>query len=96
MALKNNRYLNSSIDEETEEIIDQEVLQHRDRGGHRGRADRSGGKDGRAKGIMDLAEEIPNLAEKANSRKVDMADLKGGTFTITNWGTLAGPTERRS
>ena len=40
------------------------------------------------KSIVDLAEEIHNMAELANSRKIDMADLKGGTFTITNYGAL--------
>lgn len=40
------------------------------------------------KGIVDLAEEIHNLAELSSSRKIDMADLKGGTFTITNYGAL--------
>ena len=40
------------------------------------------------KGIIDLAEEIHNLAELASSRKIDMADLKGGTFTITNYGAF--------
>jgi pyruvate dehydrogenase E2 component (dihydrolipoamide acetyltransferase) len=40
------------------------------------------------KGIIDMAEEIHNLAEMANSRKIDMADLRGGTFTITNYGAF--------
>jgi pyruvate dehydrogenase E2 component (dihydrolipoamide acetyltransferase) len=40
------------------------------------------------KGIIELAEEIHNLAELSNSRKIDMADLKGGTFTITNYGAF--------
>ncbi|MGD0817507.1 MAG: dihydrolipoamide acetyltransferase family protein, partial [Methanomassiliicoccales archaeon] len=40
------------------------------------------------KGIVDLAEEIHNLAELASSRKIDMADLRGGTFTITNYGAF--------
>ena len=40
------------------------------------------------KGIVELAQEIHNLAEMASSRKIDMADLKGGTFTITNYGAL--------
>ncbi len=40
------------------------------------------------KGIVELAEEIHNLAEQSSSRKIDMADLKGGTFTITNYGAL--------
>ena len=40
------------------------------------------------KGIVELAEEISNLAELARSRKIDMADLRGGTFTITNYGAF--------
>jgi pyruvate dehydrogenase E2 component (dihydrolipoamide acetyltransferase) len=40
------------------------------------------------KGIVDLAEEIHNMAELASTRKIDMADLKGGTFTITNYGAF--------
>jgi pyruvate dehydrogenase E2 component (dihydrolipoamide acetyltransferase) len=30
------------------------------------------------------------LADKARNRKIDLADLKGGTFTITNYGTIRG------
>jgi len=30
------------------------------------------------------------LAEKARNRTIDLADLKGGTFTITNYGALGG------
>ena len=40
------------------------------------------------KGLIDLAQEIHDLAELANSRKIDMADLRGGTFTITNYGAF--------
>jgi pyruvate dehydrogenase E2 component (dihydrolipoamide acetyltransferase) len=40
------------------------------------------------KGIVDLAREIHELAGLANTRKIDMADLKGGTFTITNYGAF--------
>jgi pyruvate dehydrogenase E2 component (dihydrolipoamide acetyltransferase) len=42
------------------------------------------------KSLLDLAEEIQNLAEAAKSRKLDLADLKGGTFSITNVGMLGG------
>ncbi len=33
---------------------------------------------------------MTQLTEKARSRKIDLADLKGGTFTITNYGALRG------
>ena len=42
------------------------------------------------KSILDLAKEIFDLAEKAKSRKIDLGDLKGGTFTITNYGSIGG------
>ena len=42
------------------------------------------------KGIHDLAREIEELVRKAGERSLDMADLKGGTFTITNVGALGG------
>lgn len=42
------------------------------------------------KSLFTLAEEIKNLAEAAKDRSVDLADLKGGTFSITNVGMLGG------
>ncbi|MDP6642265.1 MAG: dihydrolipoamide acetyltransferase family protein [Candidatus Nanoarchaeia archaeon] len=42
------------------------------------------------KGILDLAKEIKELADKTKERKVDLGDLKGGTFTITNYGSIGG------
>jgi pyruvate dehydrogenase E2 component (dihydrolipoamide acetyltransferase) len=42
------------------------------------------------KSLFDLAEEIQNLAEAAKKRTVDLADLKGGTFSITNIGMIGG------
>jgi len=42
------------------------------------------------KSLFDLAEEIQNLAEAAKKRTVDLADLKGGTFSITNVGMIGG------
>jgi len=42
------------------------------------------------KSLFALAEEIQQLAEKAKSRTLDMADLKGGTFSITNVGMIGG------
>ncbi len=42
------------------------------------------------KGMMDIAKEIEEMAEKARERKLDIGDLKGGTFTITNYGSIGG------
>jgi pyruvate dehydrogenase E2 component (dihydrolipoamide acetyltransferase) len=90
MALKNNKYLNASIDEETEEIL---IKKYYNIGIAIAIED---GlivpviKEADMKEFMDLAVEIAELTEKAKERKVDLADLKGGTFTITNWGTLGG------
>ncbi len=47
-------------------------------------------KGANAKNVMAIAAEIQNLAEKARSRKLDMADMMGGTFTITNLGSIGG------
>ena len=43
-----------------------------------------------SKSIEKLAKEIVSLAEKAKSRKIDIMDLKGSTFTITNYGSIGG------
>jgi 2-oxoisovalerate dehydrogenase E2 component (dihydrolipoyl transacylase) len=40
--------------------------------------------------IFDLAREIVNLAEKARSGKLSHDDISGGTFTITNVGSVGG------
>lgn len=42
------------------------------------------------KDIFQLASEIEILADKARRRKIDPADLHGGTFTITNIGSVGG------
>ncbi len=42
------------------------------------------------KSIVDLAKEIARLAALARKRKLDLAELKGGTFTITNIGIIGG------
>jgi len=42
------------------------------------------------KSIFDLAAEIQALAESAKKRTLDLADLKGGTFSITNVGGIGG------
>ena len=42
------------------------------------------------KSIFELAGEIQTLADSAKKRTLDLADLKGGTFSITNVGGIGG------
>jgi len=42
------------------------------------------------KSVLDIAEEIGNLAKAARERTLDLADLKGGTFSVTNVGVIGG------
>jgi len=42
------------------------------------------------KSVADLAAEIQTLAQAARERTLDLADLKGGTFSITNVGVIGG------
>jgi pyruvate dehydrogenase E2 component (dihydrolipoamide acetyltransferase) len=42
------------------------------------------------KSIFELSQEIDSVAERARNRQLTMDDLKGGTFTITNYGALGG------
>lgn len=47
-------------------------------------------KNADEKNIVDLAIELSELAEKARARKLTIADMQGGTFTITNLGGIGG------
>ena len=40
------------------------------------------------KTLVGLSKEIANYVEKAKSRKIDLMDLRGGVFTITNIGVI--------
>ncbi len=42
------------------------------------------------KGIFELAKELVDLAERTRQGKVGIEDLQGGTFTVTNLGTVGG------
>ncbi|HEV7536942.1 MAG TPA: dihydrolipoamide acetyltransferase family protein, partial [Acidimicrobiia bacterium] len=42
------------------------------------------------RGLADLAAEVRRLTEAARKRRVDLADLQGGTFTISNYGAFGG------
>ncbi len=47
-------------------------------------------RDADQKNILELAAELDEVAQKARHRKLDMADMQGGTFTITNLGGIGG------
>ena len=49
-------------------------------------------KRAETKSMLDLAKEIKELAEKARKRTIDIIDLQGSSFTITNIGSLGGGT----
>jgi pyruvate dehydrogenase E2 component (dihydrolipoamide acetyltransferase) len=89
-GLSEHPYLNASLDDENEEIILKKYF-------NIGLAtDTPEGlmvpvvKNAKEKSIFQLAEELIQLTEKARNRTIDLADLKGGTFTITNYGTVRG------
>jgi len=89
-ALKTHPFLNATLDDEGEEIVLKSYV-------NIGIAvDVPDGlivpvvKMVDQKGVLDIAEEIQNLAKSARDRTLDLADLKGGTFSITNVGVLGG------
>ncbi len=42
------------------------------------------------KSILDIANDLNEIAQKARDRKLGMDDMQGGTFTITNLGGIGG------
>lgn len=42
------------------------------------------------KSLLDLSLELQELAEKTRDRKVSLDDLQGGTFTVSNQGSIGG------
>jgi pyruvate dehydrogenase E2 component (dihydrolipoamide acetyltransferase) len=47
-------------------------------------------KEADQKSILDLAKILNSLTQKAQTRTIDLEDLKGGTFSITNYGAIRG------
>ena len=89
-GLREHPYANASLDDENGEIILKKYF-------NIGVAvDTKDGlmvpvvKNAKEKSILKLADELTKLSEKARSRTIDLADLKGGTFTITNYGAVGG------
>ena len=42
------------------------------------------------KPLLELAKDVATLAERARDRKLNQAELKGGTFTLSNQGAIGG------
>jgi len=89
-ALKLHPMLNATVDDEAEEII---VKKYYNIGVA---VDVPDGlivpvvKGADMKTVFEIAGEIQSLAEAARKRSLDLADLKGGTFSITNVGSIGG------
>lgn len=89
-ALKLNPVLNASLDDEAEQIV---IKKYYNIGYAVATED---GlivpvvKGADQKGLVELAKELDRLTELALTRKVDLSDLKGSTFTITNYGVFGG------
>jgi pyruvate dehydrogenase E2 component (dihydrolipoamide acetyltransferase) len=90
LSLRRHPYLNSSIDTEKNEIVLKKYINI----GFAVETDDGlivpVAKDVDKKSVFEIAEETQRLAELARRRKVDLSDLKGGTFSITNIGSLGG------
>ncbi len=89
-ALREHPYLNGSIDDAAQEIV---LKRHY----HFGIAvETEEGlmvpviRDVDKKSILALAEEIRQLGNKARARTISLDELKGSTFTITNYGHFGG------
>jgi pyruvate dehydrogenase E2 component (dihydrolipoyllysine-residue acetyltransferase) len=89
-ALQKYPRANASIDESTSELIYKDYF-------HVGVAvDTEGGlivpvlRDVDKKTLFDLSKELHELTEKTRQRKVSLEELQGGTFTISNQGSIGG------
>ncbi|MGH7200238.1 MAG: 2-oxo acid dehydrogenase subunit E2, partial [Planctomycetaceae bacterium] len=47
-------------------------------------------RDADQKTVLDIADELTDLADRARARKLQMDEMQGGTFTITNLGGIGG------
>ncbi len=89
-ALREHPFLNASVDEDTGEII---VKKYYNIGVAVDTPDGLmvpvvKGVDG--KSILDIAAEVQELGRKARERRITLDELKGSTFTISNFGTFGG------
>jgi pyruvate dehydrogenase E2 component (dihydrolipoamide acetyltransferase) len=89
-ALPEHPMLNASLDDEREEVI---IKRYYNLGVA---VDTPDGlmvpviREAAKKTILQLAVELQELSIKARERKIKLEEMKGGTFTITNWGHFGG------
>lgn len=89
-ALREYPYLNASVDDDREEVV---LHPHRNVGIATDTPDGLvvpviHGAD--KKSLLELARETDDLTEKARARKLGVGEVKGGTFTVTNIGSIGG------
>jgi len=89
-ALREHPVLNTSLDEDSEEIVYKDYY-------NVGVATATDAglmvpvvEDVDRKGLLEVAAETNDLVRKARDRSIDRAELRGGTFTITNFGAIGG------
>ncbi|MBL9137856.1 MAG: 2-oxo acid dehydrogenase subunit E2 [Verrucomicrobiales bacterium] len=89
-TLRKHPIFNASIDDATDEIVYKDYV-------HLGLAvDTEAGllvpviRDADKKDLLQLSKEVQDLAAKARDRKLGLADMQGGTFTISNQGGIGG------
>jgi pyruvate dehydrogenase E2 component (dihydrolipoamide acetyltransferase) len=89
-SLKEHPILNASLDEETGELVYKDYY-------HIGFAtDTEAGlmvpvvRDVDKKSIMQIAADLQELSRSARERTIDLESLRGGTFSITNIGSIGG------
>ena len=87
-ALKQHPMLNSTLDEEAQEILIKKYY-------NIGFAVDTGNgllvpvvKIADQKSVLKIAQEITDLAQSARDRTINLGDMKGGSFTITNYGSI--------
>ncbi|RMF81818.1 MAG: 2-oxo acid dehydrogenase subunit E2, partial [Nitrospirae bacterium] len=90
VALAKHRKFNATFDEERQELAIHRAC-------HMGIAvDTPDGlivpvvRNAQAKSLVELAREIADLAGRARERRLELSELRGGTFTVTNIGPLGG------
>jgi pyruvate dehydrogenase E2 component (dihydrolipoamide acetyltransferase) len=90
VALQKHPRANASLDEATNEIVYKDYR-------HIGVAvDTEAGlivpviRDVGKKSLLELSRELQELTEKSKQRKVSLEELQGGTFTISNQGSIGG------
>jgi len=90
IGLKKYPYVNSSLDDEKEEIVLKKYF-------NIGFAVDTGMglivpvvKQADQKSIFDIARDMQTYSEEAKDRTIELKNLQGGTFTITNIGSIGG------